>query len=177
MNAHAKPKAGSYLDPIKEAQAVAALRASLGTLLDEADADLLTDTIEGETSLFEALDRLLLTISESDGLAAGARAAAAEIAHRADRFTKRAERARAMVEQAMMIAEVEKLERPGATLSLVRRAAKAEITEESEIPAEFWKAGDPKLDRKALLAALKEGRAVAGAALSNQAPSLTIRIA
>jgi hypothetical protein len=55
--------------------------------------------------------------------------------------------------------------------------AKLELIEEADIPAEFWKAGDPKLDRKALAEALKEGRSVPGVALSNQAPSLTVRIA
>lgn len=167
----------SYLDPIKEAKAVTALRESLGALLSEDDPALLIDTVEGETSLLEAIDRLLLTIAESDGLAKGADAAAEEIRRRAERFTKRAESARAMIEQALMIAEIDKLERPGATLSLIRRAAKVELTEESEIPSEFWKVGEPKLDKKALAAALKEGRAIPGAALSNQAPSLTIRVA
>lgn len=166
-----------YLDPIKEAKAVTALRESLGALLSEDDPALLIDTIEGETSLLEAIDRLLLTIAESEGLAKGADAAAEEIHRRSERFIKRAESARAMIEQALMIAEIDKLERPGATLSLVRRAAKVELTEESEIPSEFWKVGDPTLDKKALAAALKEGRAVPGAALSNQAPSLTIRVA
>lgn len=167
----------AYLDPIKEAQAVTALRESLGSLLSEGDPALLMDTIEGETSLMEAIDRLLLTIAESEGLAMGALSAGRDLMNRADRFTKRAESARAMIEQALMIAEIDKLERPAGTLSLVRRGAKAEVMEESDIPAEFWKAGDPKLDRKALLAALKDGRAVPGAALSNQAPSLTIRVA
>lgn len=167
----------SYLDPIKEAQAVAALRDSYGALIEAGGAELLIDTIEGETSLLEAIDRLLLTIAENEGLALGAIAAGREILSRADRFTRRAERARAMIEQALMIAELDKLERPAATLSLVRRGAKVELTEESDIPAEFWKTGDPKLDKKALLEALKEGRPVPGAALSNQAPSLTIRTA
>lgn len=164
----------SYLDPIKEAQAVAALRESLGAALD--DGETLVDVIEGETSLLEAIDKLLLTIAESDGLRDGALAAGRNILNRADRFTKRSEAARALIEQALMIAEVDKLERPSATLSLVRRGAKVELTQESDIPAEFWVTGDPKLDKKALAAALKDGRAVPGAVLSNQAPSLTIRV-
>lgn len=167
----------SYLDPIKEAKAVAALRESHAALLADGDPELLLDTVEGETSLLEAIDRLLLSITESDGLAEGARRAAAEIESRAERFKKRAQSARAMIEQALMIAELDKLERPAGTLSLVRRAPKLELTEESEIPSEFWKAGDPKLDKKALSEALKEGRAVPGAVLSNCAPSLTIRTA
>lgn len=163
------------LDPIKEAKAVAALKESLRDLGHGGDEALLYYSIEGETSLFEAIDRLLLGIAEDEGRAMGARSAAAEIEHRAERFDKRAEAARALIEQALMVAEIDKLERPTATLSIVRRPPKAEITEEADIPAEFWKVGDPKLDKKAVLAALKEGRAVPGACLSNSAPSLTIR--
>lgn len=166
--------AGDYLDPIKEAKAVTALRESMASAL-EGDAELLLDTIEGQTSLNEALDKLLLTIAESDGLARGALAAAAEIEGRAARFTKRAETARALIEQAMMIAELVKVERPTATLFLSNRAPKVEIAEVADIPAEFWKPGEPRLDKKALAAALKEGRAVPGACLSNAAPSLTVR--
>lgn len=169
----AGPNRSAYLDPIKEAKAVAALRTSLADLAG--DDTLLLDTIEGETSLFEAIDKLLLTISESNGLAKGALAAAEDIANRAERFTKRADTARALIEQALLVADLEKLERPAATLSLVRRPPKVEIGDEADIPAEFWKVGDPRLDKKAVLAALKDGRAVPGASLSNCAPSLTVR--
>lgn len=178
MNQISPPKAKrDYLDPVKEAQAVNALRESLRQLGVEGDDELLIDSIEGETSLMEALDKLLLKIAEDVGLAEGAKLAIAKLEHRAERFEKRAEAARALIEQALFIADLEKLERPTATLSLVRRPAKVEVSEEADIPAEFWKAGEPKLDRKALTAALKEGRAVPGACLSNSAPSLTIRTA
>jgi hypothetical protein len=165
------------LDPIKEAQAVASLRETHVQLHGDEDEALLLDSIEGETSLLEAIDRLLLAIAETSGLAKGAHDAAGALAARAERLEKRAEAARGLIEQALMIAELDKLERPAATLSLVRRPPKLEVAEEADIPTEFWKAGDPKLDRKALLAALKDGRIVPGACLSNAAPSLTIRTA
>lgn len=172
--AETKPRKG-YIDPIKEAQAAAALIASLRQMGEGEDEALLIDSIEGQTSLLEILDELLTQIAADQGLAEGARKSAADVAARAERFEKRAESARALVEQALMIAEIDKLERPAATLSLVRRGPKVEITEEAEIPAQFWKAGDPKLDRKGLLDALKNGDAVPGACLSNSTPSLTIR--
>lgn len=164
-----------HLDPVKEAQAVAALKESLRQVGADDDDALLLDSIEGETSLFEALDKLLLKITEDVAMAKGALDAAAALDARAERFGKRAEAHRALIEQALFIAELPKLERPTATLSLVNRPPKVEIAEEADIPAEFWKVGDPKLDKKSLLAALKEGRAVPGACLSNAAPSLTIR--
>jgi hypothetical protein len=173
--ASAKPI--SRLDPIKEAQAVAGLKQTLAQLGGEGDEALLMDSIEGETSLLEAIDRLLLTIAEASGLANGAHDAAEALSARAARLEKRAEAARRLIEQALMIAELDKLERPAATLSMVRRAPKLEVAEEADIPAEFWKLGDPKLDKKALLAALKDGRVVPGACLSNCEPSLTIRTA
>jgi hypothetical protein len=165
------------LDPIKEAQAVAALQESLRQLGEGDDEALLADSIEGETSLLEAIDQLLLTIAESAGLAKGAQDAAETLCARAARLERRAEAARGVIEQALMIAELDKLERPAATLSLARRPPKLEVLEEADVPAEFWKTDDPKLDRKALLAALKDGRAVPGACLANSAPSLTIRSA
>lgn len=171
----AAEKPTGWLDPIKEAKAAAALRESLRQLGEGSDDELLLDTIEGETSLLEAIDKLLASIALDEGLAKGADAAALEMSGRAQRFARRAESKRALIEQALFVAELDKLERPAGTLSLVRRAPKVEIAEEAEIPTEFWKAGDPRLDRKALLAALKEGRAVPGACLSNSAPSLTIR--
>lgn len=174
----ATPKSAApkgWLDPIKEAKAVASLRESLRQMGLEDDETLIADSIEGETSLYEAVDKLLLSIAEAEGLAKGARQAAADIDHRAERFDKRAEAGRAIIEQALMVAELEKIERPAATLFLARRAPKLELTDEADIPAEFWKTGDPTLDRKALAAALKGGRPVPGACLSNCAPSLTVR--
>lgn len=173
LEAAVKPE--TWLDPIKEARAVAALQESLRQLGAAGDGALLLDSIAGETALLEAIDGLLLTIAEATGLAQGAQAAAQGLSARAARLERRAETARSVIEQALMIAELDKLERPAATLSLVRRPVKLEVEDEAAIPAAFWAAGEPKLDRKALLAALKAGRAVPGACLSNGAPSLTIR--
>src|SRR5687768_16585105 len=94
---------GRYLDPIKEAKAVAALRESLRQMGEEGDETLLLDSIEGENSLLEAVDKLLVNIAEAEGLAKGAEAAAQEISHRAERFVKRAESCRALLEQALMV--------------------------------------------------------------------------
>lgn len=161
------------LDPTREALAVKSLRESIGAL--DGDDQLLSDTIEGETGLFELIDALLVRMDENGAMAAGLAAVIEGHEVRRARFLKRVDADRALIEQAFMIAEIETVERPGATLFLSRRAPKVEISTEADIPAEFWKAADPTLDRKALLAALKEGRAIPGAALSNSAPSLSVR--
>lgn len=176
MNAEApKPRRERPLDPVKEALAVRSLRESLASV-DAEDEALLMDSIEGETSLFEVVDALLLRMNANRAFVEGAAVAKADLDARAERFAKRIETDRALIEQAMMIAELEKIERPSATLSLSKRQPKVEIAEEADIPTEFWRSPDPVLDRKAIAAALKEGRTVPGACLSNAAPSLTVRV-
>jgi hypothetical protein len=165
----------SRIDPLREAQAAKALRESIAAL--DGDDALLTDMVEGETQLFEALDRLLRRIADNRAVVEGIAAEEARLGERRRRYEKRVQDDRSLIEQAMMIADLPKLERPTATLSLAKRQPSAIIDTEADIPAEFWKTPAPALDKKALLAALKDGRDVPGATLSNAAPSLTIRIA
>jgi len=162
------------MDPIREAQAVASLRESLAAV-DADDEALLIDTIEGETSLFEIIDIIIRRMVDNRVMIAGLEAVIGDLETRQARYEQRIKADRALIEQAMMIADLPKIERPAATLSLATRAPKALVEEESSIPARFWKTGAPTLDRSALLAALKDGEAVPGARLDNAAPSLTAR--
>lgn len=159
----------------REAKAAASLRESLRQL-GEGDEDLMLDMIEGETSLVECFDALLARNAADRALIEGTERVIADLQSRADRVERRIKFDRALIEQAMMTAEITKIERPVATLTMANRAPGLRVDSEADIPAEFWTAGAPKLDRKALTAALKEGRPVPGAALSNAAPSLTVRV-
>jgi hypothetical protein len=198
MNAHAKPVAArTYLDPAKEAQAVAALKESLRQMGEADDDTLLADSIEGETSFFEIVDVVLDRMTDAEVNIEGVEVVAKALSGRKARYEQRLKSDRATLEQAMTIAGLAKIERPTATLSLSNRPPSLTVTEESEIPAEFWKAGDPTLDRKKLAQALKDRAAalavipgdpeakaaaiaalppeIPGATLSNGAPSLTVR--
>jgi Siphovirus Gp157 len=50
------------------------------------------------------------------------------------------------------------------------------ILDEAILPAKFWKAQDPKLDKKAVLDALKAKEDVPGASLSNGGETISIRV-
>lgn len=163
------------IDPVKEAIAVRSLRESLAAL--DGDEELLLDTIEGETSLFECLDKLLARMADNRIMVEGIEAVVRDLGARQTRYENRIKADRTLIEQAMCVAELDKIERPTGTLSLARRPAKVEITTEADIPAEFWKPAAPTLDKKALTEALRSGRDVPGAVLTNSAPTLTIRIA
>jgi hypothetical protein len=195
--AHKRP---DFIDPTIEAQTVKALRESIAALNE--DDDLLADTIEGETGFYEVIDRLMDRILEAEVMVEGVDAVVARLTARKQRAETNAKRDRALIEQAMTIAELDTMTRPAATFTLARRAPSLVITEESEIPPRFWKAGEPKLDKKALTDALRDRAAawaaasqrtgdertqaiaalavthpdIPGATLSNGAPSLTIRI-
>lgn len=159
----------------REAQAARALRESLAALIEN-DEGLALDMIEGETSLVECVDALLEANTQDAVIVAGAEKVVADLEARAKRVEDRIRMRRGLIEQAMVIAEIKKLERPAATLSLTNRPASLIVSDEAAIPSRFWVAADPKLDRKALGAALKDGEAVTGATLSNAAPSLTVRV-
>ena len=157
-----------------ELEAVQALKSSFSAL-GESDPDLLADTIEGETGLFEIFDKMIVANNRDAAFVKACDSAVQDIQARKDRFAKRVESRRALIEQAMTICELTKAERPLATLSIQNRAAQVIVTDEAVVPSRFWKASDPKLDKKAIGDALKRGEDIPGVTLSNKAASLTIR--
>ena len=173
----AQEAAGGAADIQRQALAAKNLRESIAQLMENGDdEELAVDMIEGETSLLECIDALLEANTQDAVIVAGVERVASDLSARKSRVAGRIQMRRALIEQAMLTAEIKKLERPAATLSLANRPASLIVADESAIPSRFWIAADPKLDRKALSAALKEGEAVTGAALSNAAPTLSVRV-
>jgi uncharacterized protein YoxC len=60
------------------------------------------------------------------------------------------------------------------SFNIQNNAPSVEVTDEKSIPKEYFVEQDPKLDRKALLAALKDGKEIQGATIK-QTKSLRIR--
>lgn len=155
----------SRLDPIKEAQAVTALKETLAALALGAgieglteDTQLLLDSVEGETDFYEAVDRILERIADDNAMVAAVKEQEGNLKARRERFAKRAETNKALIEQAFLIADLPKVERPLGTLYLSNRAPKVVIETESEIPTQYWKPADPTLDQKLLGDDLKAKR-------------------
>lgn len=139
------------------------------------DVDVIRDTIEGEIDL-----RGLISIAAQQnvtdvGLIDGIGGVIRELTARKDRIEKRVAQRRAAILTAMQAGEIQKLETPAGTISRKAVAPTALILEEASIPSDFWKPQDPKLDKKAVLDALKAGTAVPGAQLSNGGETIQIR--
>lgn len=141
------------------------------------DDEMIVTAVEGETRLIEAISGAIDRIAEINGHREALETRIKALVERRDRFEDQGARIKAAVQVAMGHAELRKLELPQATLSLRAVPPKCEITDESAIPSKYWKAQDPKLDKKAVLDALKAREAVPGATLSNGGETISIRSA
>lgn len=149
------------------------LRAQLG---EDVDPKLLLDTIEGETNLAEACVFVLEQTNEDEILLEGLKAKIEELSVRKGRMEKSIADRRTIILMAMDRAGLHTIRSPLGTLSVRATLPKATISDEAVIPAKFFKPQDPKLDKAALLDALKSGEAVPGASLSNGGIQLSIRV-
>ncbi len=153
----------------KQIEAARVLREQIADVA-AGDPDFVRDVIEGQTELHEQIGALVASIAEDEALAEGVTRLMGDLADRKRRFQARAEVKRAMVASAMEIGELRKVETPAGTVSLKAVPPKLVATEEAEIPARYWKSGDPTLDRKALGDALKSRAAALADAQKIEGP-------
>ena len=134
-----------------------------------------TLTIESETGLVEAVDRVLAEIDDAEVMLEGILVIASKLSARADRYHDRVQRLKEALCLAMQAGDLQKIERPSATLSLKRVPPGLVITDEAKIPMDYFVRQDPRLDRKALLAALKDKQEIPGVTLGNGEISIQLR--
>lgn len=158
-----------------ETVAVQQLLQYLAGQMDEADADLVAGMIEGETRYFEAIDKVLDLRAETQMLIEGIGERIAVLTARKQAFERRDESIRAALLHSMEATGLQKVQRPLATLSLASKPVTAIVTDEAAIPKDYKTPQPDKLDKRALLAALKDGVEIPGAALSNGGTTLSIR--
>lgn len=139
------------------------------------DEDAKADAIEGETNLREAIAAAVQQLQEMEAMAGAIKEREELLYARRQRCLRRADLIRAAVQTAMSEGQMRSLVLPIATLSLKAVPAAVTVIDESMIPSQFFKRADPKLDKRALLAALKDGTKVAGAELSNGGETLSVR--
>lgn len=143
--------------------------------MGEDDIALTRDMIEGETRLHECLAMVSRELLIAEGEVDGVASAIVIMLARKQRHMDRAEALRGILFEAMQAAELSTMKTPVATLSVRAGTPKVEIIDPALIPAEFMVQPPPAPDKNAIKAELKDGRAVAGAVLSNAAPVLSVR--
>lgn len=150
----------------EETNAAKSLLASLANLLGD-DVEAKASTVEGETQLVEALQSAVARDIELKAMIETGKALSKQINERIDRLEHQRETLKAAIVVAMETAGKKRLETPFGTAALMATQATVIVTEEADIPSEYWKPQDPKLDKTAIKKALKEKREVPGARLSN----------
>jgi len=163
---------------LRQTEAAKRLVSSLKEAGEADDAELVADMIEGETSLPEAIEAALSEIDECEVIIAGLKAKEQAFETRRKAAETRADRIRALIEQAMLATDQPTLRLTTATVSLRKIAPALVVTNEADIPARFWVEQErpaPKLDKKALAEAVKNNEPIPGATLDNGGFSLSVR--
>lgn len=75
----------------------------------------------------------------------------------------------------MVDLDLKKLTAPDFTVSIRPGIPSLMVIDEAAVPKAYWEAGEPRLRRQLLTHDLKQGEEVAGAALSNPQPFLSVR--
>ena len=169
-----KQNAGHALH--RQIEAARILLANFKDILGD-DEQAIADTVEGETDLVEAIQRGVTRLSEVEAMITGLSSRMEKLKARCDRLSKQAEHLRTSIQTAMEVSGRKTVETELATLSRSRTPPKVVVTKEEDIPATYWVRGEPRLDKKALLAALKalpQNQKIPGAELSNGGETLTI---
>ena len=151
------------------------LRDKLQAEFPDADEETLRDTLEGMTNLTEMLGAVLRSQLDDLALAAALRARIADMHERLARIDARAGKKRELVTSTMERADIRKITEADFTVSLRPTSPPLVLVNERDIPKDFWKPQPPKLDRQGLIAALKAGRDVPGAALGNGGITISVR--
>jgi hypothetical protein len=151
------------------------LRDRLLVEFPDADEDTLRDTLEGLSSLPEALAAILRSYLDDLTLAAALGMRIEDMQERLSRIEQKADKKRELVTSVMERADIKKLAEPDFTASLRASPPAVVVIDEGEIPQAYWKPQPPKLDRQGISAALKSGGMVPGALLSNHEMVLSVR--
>lgn len=146
----------------REKTAAATLRAELLKIegVTEDDTDLIADTIEGETRLAEEIAKAVDRMDEDQIMVDGIAARIADLTARKARHEDRIEATRGLIEQALAICDTRKLSLPSATLTRTAKPRNAVVSDESEIPSQFYAPQPPKLDKAGLTKTLREAEAM-----------------
>jgi hypothetical protein len=143
---------------------------------EDLDEETLADTLEGMTDLNEVVAAIVRGALGDEALAEALKARVKIMKERCDRILARARNRREIAAHLMTEAGLAKVLADDLTLSMRAGSPSLVVTDEDLIPGDYWKAQAPALDKRCLLDRLKAGAQIAGAALSNPSPVLSVRV-
>jgi hypothetical protein len=151
------------------------LRERLVEDLPQVDDETIRDTLEGITDLHEMIAAVIRSALVDEALHTGLRFRVDDMKERLLRLDQRASKKRELALEAMTEVGLSKLAQPDFTAFTRSGSPALVVTAEDRVPQAYWLPQPPKLDRQALLGALKRGMEVPGAEMSNPKPVLNVR--
>ena len=139
------------------------------------DEQTLADTVEGLTDLHEILAGVIRAALADQALAAGLEGHIGQMEARRDRLQDRAAKRRQIAKDVMVELDLKKLTAPDFTASLRPGTPALMVIDEAAVPSIYWEPREPRLNRQELANNLKQGAEIAGVALSNPEPVLSVR--
>lgn len=131
-------------------------------------------SVESELNLESVADEVLKCLGEDEALLTGIKELQARLAARKKRIEARVDAYKSLASRVLDAARQKKIERPGGTISLAKKPPSLAEVDEAQVPSKFWVEKDPVLDRRAILAALKDGEEVPGASIKPTEMSVRI---
>jgi hypothetical protein len=152
-----------------------AIRDRIRTQDPQIDEQTLADTVEGLTDLHEIVTAIIRSALADEALASGLKCRIADMQDRLTRLQDRASKRRQIARDVMTELDLKKLTAPDFTASIRKGTPSLMVINEDAVPKIYWEPGEPRLKRQVLAYDLKQGEEIAGAALSNPEPVLSVR--
>jgi Siphovirus Gp157 len=139
------------------------------------DEQTLADTVEGLTDLHEIVQAVIRAALSDEALVLGLKCRVSDMQGRLDRLQDRASKRRQIARDVMVELDLKKLNAPDFTASIREGIPSLMVINEEEVPSIYWQPSEPRLNRQELAYELKQGAEIAGVALSNPEPVLSVR--
>lgn len=140
------------------------------------DETLKADMLEGSTSLYEVLTRLVSIERDANSMSAALTSRINDMTARKQREEKRKDAMRKLMLRVMQAAGESKAKLVEATVSVGKGRQSVEIVDEAAVPPRFLKVVKSP-DKGLIKEALEAGKKVKGAAFKDSGPTLTVRVA
>ena len=150
-------------------------REQLLTAYDDIDDETLNDTLEGLTDLNEMIAETLRKALDDEASCLALKTRIEAMRARASRLADRAKSLRRLTGEIMTEAQLDRIISDDMTVTVRPGSLALGVTDEGAIPEQYFRAQPAKLDRRAVLIALKAGLEIAGANLADASPVLTVR--
>lgn len=139
------------------------------------DEQTLADTVEGLTDIHEIVQAIIRSALVDQALASGLKCRISDMQDRLNRLEDRVSKRRQIAKDVMVDLGLKKLTAPDFTASIQPGVPSLMVIDEDAVPKTYWEPGEPRLRRQVLAHDLKQGEEIAGVALSDPQPFLSVR--